>query len=120
MTVTLETAPSMNDRILVGGRAFVVAALMSTLVAVANALRLPPPPPDFWSLFLYASMAVSVAAGVVGFVVGSSRLNRRLGFLWGARKPVRAEIAAVVTLLVIIYAVVLFGWPSWVSKYVAL
>jgi hypothetical protein len=89
------------------------SALLAALLAVANALRNPPPPSDFWLWYLQGSSAVCIGLGLVGFALGPVMLNRHLGFLWGVRKPTRIEIAVMVVILAAIYVVVLFGGPSW-------
>ncbi len=109
-TAAIPTVPSpTSNRLATGGRALVVAALMAAVIAVANALRMPPPTRAFWNLFVPISAAVCAATGAVGFAAGSDRLNRHFGFLWGARKPNPKETSVVFAIAVAIYAVVLFG-----------
>ena len=92
---------------------FAVAALLVAVVAIAYMLRLPPPDTGFWQHFLEVSAAICVAIGVIGFLLGPVRMAQHLGFLWGVKTPHPKQRAVVIAVVLALYVVVLFGWPTW-------
>jgi len=102
-----------SERLIVGMVSLVVAALMAAVVAIGFALHVPSPDAEFWENFLKTSAALCAGAGVVGFVAGPVRMAHYFGVLWGTSEPNRVQTVVIVTIVLAICAVALFGWPEW-------
>jgi hypothetical protein len=112
--MTAEAPLRVAERLSTGMVSVVVAVLMAAVVAIAAALRVPAyEGPDFWEHFLVISGAICLGAGVVGFVAGPVRMAHYFGVLWGTSKPTTTQMAVIVTVVLLICAVALFGWPTW-------
>ena len=104
----------MEERLVTAFVSTVVAALTITIVGIGTFLRSGSGPGlESWGTFLRISGMLCAGAGLFGFVVGPERMARHFGFLWGTEEPTRAQTAVLVTVVLLICAYTLFGWPTW-------
>ena len=104
----------MEERLVTAFVSTVVAALTIAVVGIGTFLRSGSGPElESWGTFLRVSGMLCAAAGFLGFVVGPGLMARHFGFLWGTEEPTKIQTAAVVTVVLLICAYALFGWPTW-------
>jgi hypothetical protein len=101
--VSVSLADRLSTAVISAVASLLTAGVFAAVVTIRGPLDM-----GFWQAYVLIAGAVVVALGLLGFVVGSERMARYFGVLWGAEQPSKSQAALLLGVVVAICAIIVW------------